>query len=410
MRLEPNGARFWATLEASAAVGRIEDTGLSRLALTRDDGAMRDLFVGWCRDGGYRVEIDPLGSIWAIRDGTDATLAPVAVGSHLDTQVKGGRFDGVLGVLAGLEVLRSLDDAGVRTRRAVAVVNWTNEEGARFQPPMSCSLAFAGKVTADWVLERRDRDGVRFGDALDAIGYRGDAPLSRTLDSYFELHIEQGPKLHAAGVRVGVVTGGFPTRAMRIEVEGETAHVGPTPMARRANALVGAAMVAVAVDAVGHAHAVHDGKATAARLDLAPNLPGIVSDRATLYVDFRHPSPDGLAAMEDAIEAACVDAATRSRTNIAIAERWGFEASAFDAGLIARLREAAAARGFPTLDLRSEAGHDAYHVASVAPVCMIFTPCDHGVSHNVKETTRLEDQTPGLAVLADMVLDRASRA
>lgn len=405
--LEPNGARFWDTLIASAAIGQIAETGLSRLTLSEDDRGMRDLFANWARDSGFALTVDRLGSMWVRREGAEADLPPIVIGSHLDTQVKGGRFDGILGVLAGLEVLRSLDEAGIRTRHAIEVVNWTNEEGARFQPPMLCSLAFAGKATEEWVHARTDHDGIAFGRALDAIGYLGDRPARKTIAAYFELHIEQGPKLHAAGLPVGIVTGGYPTRGMRITVAGETAHVGPTPMAKRANALVGAAMVAVAVDAVGHAYAGADGKATAARLDLSPNLPGIISDQATLYIDFRHPMPSGLAAMEAEIRAALPACAHRSNTAIEIAEAWGFEAMAFDAGLVALLRRTAASLGLATMDIKSQAGHDAYHVAHVAPACMIFTPCDDGISHNVREATRLDDQLPGLRLLLNAVVTRA---
>jgi N-carbamoyl-L-amino-acid hydrolase len=408
--LRVDGGRLWATVMASAEIGRGPRGGLARLTLTDDDRRMRDVFAGWARDSGYRVTIDRLGSIFVRREGRDATLAPVLIGSHLDTQAAGGRFDGILGVLAGLEILRTLDAAGIVTRHPIEVVNWTNEEGARFQPPMTASLAFAGKQTTEWVLDRQDKEGCRLGDELRRIGYDGTTPVGgRPVDAYFELHIEQGPKLDAAKIPVGIVTGGFPTRGMRIEIMGETAHVGPTPMERRMNALVGAAHVAVAVDDIGWRYSAGEGKTTAARLDLWPNLPGIISERATLYCDMRHPETAELELMLAEVEIAMRDCARRSRCVVEIAERWGFGGLAFDDGLIGLVREAARKLGHPTMDLRSEAGHDAYHMASICPTAMIFTPCRDGISHNEAEDVTLEQSLPAVNVLLASVFARADR-
>jgi N-carbamoyl-L-amino-acid hydrolase len=332
----------------------------------------------------------------------------VLVGSHLDTQARGGRFDGILGVLSGMEILRTLDRLGIATRRGIEVVNWTNEEGARFQPSMNCSLAFSGQQTVDWVYDRRDKDGVRFKDALDAIGYCGDAPVGgRVIDSYFELHIEQGPKLDAAGIPLGIVTGGFKMHGMRIAVRGETSHVGPTPMSLRRNALVGAAYLAVAVDDIGWRYTPEEGKTTAARLDLSPNLPGILSDEATLYVDFRHPSSARLADMDREVEAAVAESARRSRTRIEIAERWGFGGLDFHPDLVKLVRETAQKLGVPSMDIRSEAGHDAYHMTKICPTTMLFTPCRGGISHNEKEDIDLDMTVPAINVLLHAVLARA---
>ena len=398
-----------AMLAASSRIGAGNDGGLRRLTLTPQDKSARDQLADWAKQGGWGLKIDALGNMFVRREGTDAALPPVLIGSHLDTQAKGGRFDGILGVLSGMEILRTLDRLGTRTRRAIEVVNWTNEEGARFQPPMLCSLAFSGQQSVAWVYDRRDKDGVRFKDALDAIGYCGDAPVGgRAIDSYFELHIEQGPKLDAAGIPLGIVTGGFATRAMRISVRGETSHVGPTPMNLRRNALVGAAHLAVAVDEIGWRYAPEEGKTTAARLDLAPNLPGILSDEAELYIDFRHPSAARLADMEREVEAAVAESARRSRTDIAIAERWGFGGLEFDPGLVSLVRETASRLGVPTMDIRSQAGHDAYHMTKVCPTTMLFTPCLGGISHNEKEDIDLAATVPGINVLLHAVLVRAS--
>ncbi len=405
-----DGHRLWATIMASAEIGKGPKGGLRRLTLTDDDKRMRDVFAGWVKDAGYGLSIDRLGSMFARREGRDASLPPVLIGSHLDTQASGGRFDGILGVLGGLEILRTLDAAGIVTRRAIEVVNWTNEEGARFLPPMMASLAFAKKATPEWVLDRTDKEGHRVGDELDRIGYSGATPVGgRPIDAYFELHIEQGPRLDAAGMAIGIVTGGFPTRGMRIEVTGETAHVGPTAMERRHNALVAAAHAAVAIDDIGWRYAGGEGKTTAARLDLWPNLPGIISERATLYCDMRHPDAAQLARMVDEITSGLKTAASLGRCQIEIAETWGFGGLEFDAGLIGLLRAASAAQGHATMDLQSEAGHDAYHMATICPTAMIFTACRGGISHNEAEDMTLADALPAANVLLAAVLARADR-
>jgi beta-ureidopropionase / N-carbamoyl-L-amino-acid hydrolase len=407
--LTVNGSRLWDTLMESAKVGASRG-GLRRLTLTDEDRQVRDRLRRWAAEGGYPLAIDGLGNMFLRREGTDPSLPPVLVGSHLDTQWGGGKFDGVLGVLAGLEVLRTLDDLKIETKRAIEVVNWTNEEGARFSPPMLCSLGFAGAATLDWIEARVDKDGVRFGDALDRIGYRGEAPVGgRAVDAYFELHIEQGPKLDEAKAPVGIVVGGYPTYGARIAVEGATAHTGPTPMEKRQNALVGAAMVAVAVNDIGWAHAHYDAKATAARLDLVPNLPGTLSEYAQLFVDMRAPHAEGLETMKAELKSALPGCAERSRTRISVAEEWGFGGLEFDPGLIALLRETAAKLAIPTIDLRSQAGHDAYNMAKVAPSCMIFTPCKDGISHNEAEDIDLAETTPGVNLLLHAVLARANR-
>lgn len=407
--LSVDGSRLWDTLMVSARIGASRG-GLRRLTLTEEDREVRDQLKAWAEEGGYPLAIDALGNMFLRREGTEPSLPPVLVGSHLDTQWAGGKFDGVLGVLAGLEILRTLDDLKLETRRTIEVVNWTNEEGARYSPPMLCSLGWAGAAPLDWIYDRVDKDGIRFGDALDGIGYRGEAPVGgRTVDAYFELHIEQGPKLDEAAVPVGIVVGGYPTYGARVAVEGRTAHTGPTPMEKRQNALVGAAMVAVAANEIGWAHADYDAKATAARMDLVPNLPGTLSEYAQLFVDMRAPHVEGLERMKAELKAALPGCAERSRTRIVIAEEWGFGIFAFDEGLIGILRETAAKLAIPTMDLRSQAGHDAYNMARVAPSCMIFTPCKDGISHNEAEDIALAATLPGVNLLLHAVLARANR-
>ncbi|MEQ8816027.1 MAG: Zn-dependent hydrolase [Thalassobaculum sp.] len=405
-----DGDRFWSTIAASAEIGTGPRGGLARLTLSKDDGRMRDLFRSWAEEAGYGVTVDRLGNTFVRRGGRDDSLPPVLVGSHLDTQAAGGRFDGILGVMAGLEILRALDDAGIATRRAIEVVNWTNEEGGRFPPPMLCSGVFAGIHDLDWALSRTDQAGTTVAEALDAIGWAGDAPVGgRQIDSYFEIHIEQGPQLWEAGLPLGIVTAPYLARGLRIEVTGENAHSGPTPMARRRNALVGAAAVALAVDRVGHDYAGRDGKSTVARLEASPNIPGIISDRATLFVDFRSPDPRLTAEMEERIRASLPGCAADTNTEVAVADAWTFGETSFDPGLIELVRRTADDLGVPYREMMSQAGHDAYHIARVAPAVLLFTPCDEGISHNEAENTRLEDQLPGLQVLFGAVLARADR-
>lgn len=405
-----NGARFWSTIEASAEIGKGPRGGLARLTLSPADGEVRDLFATWCTDAGYALTVDRLGNMFARRRGTHDTLPPVMIGSHLDTQAAGGRFDGITGVLSGLEILRALDDQGIETKRPIELVNWTNEEGGRFPPPMLCSGVFAGIHDLDWALSQTDEDGVTVAEALTAIGYAGDAAVGgREIDSYFEIHIEQGPALDAAGVKIGLVTGTYLARGMRIEVEGVNAHSGPTPMDRRRNALVGAATVAVEVDRIGLKYADKDAKSTVARLEAWPNKPGIISDRATLFVDFRAPDPEVTEAMEAEIRGALSDCARRSRTDIAVGDAWTFGTPVFDPGLQDLVRQTAADQGVDLMELKSQAGHDAYNIARIAPTVLLFTPCDEGISHNEAENTSLEDQLPGIQVLAEAVVARANR-
>lgn len=405
-----NGERLWGTVERSGHIGVGRPGGLKRLALSDADREMRDLFVSWCREAGCMVTIDRLGSIFARREGADAGLPPVVIGSHLDTQVNGGKYDGVVGVLAGLEVIRALNEHGVRTRRSIELVSWTNEEGARFSPPMAASGAFAGVYETDWVLGRLDDDDKRFGDELVRIGYAGGAPVGqRTLDAYFELHIEQGPILDAEEIDVGVVTKGYAVRGFLVEVRGETSHTGPTPMDKRRNALVGAAMLAVAVNDIGWRFHATGGKATAAWLLVKPNQPGILSDWAQLICDVRHEDAavaDRMAAEVLAAIPACVE---RSRCEIVVVDRWSFGNERFDPECVGLIREAARRLGIRTRDIASQAGHDAYHIAKIAPMAMIFTPCRDGITHNNREHADMLRTIPGANVLLHTVLARAMR-
>ncbi|MEM9223357.1 MAG: Zn-dependent hydrolase [Pseudomonadota bacterium] len=402
--------RFWQTIAASAEIGKGRPGGLSRLALSDDDGKMRDLFVSWCKDDGLAVEVDELGSIFARRAGAEDHLPPVLVGSHLDTQINGGRFDGIAGVMAGLEVVRRLNDVGHTTRRPIVIVNWTNEEGARFSPPMVASGAFVGRYSVDWVHSLVADDGARFCDALDRIGYRGQkACKAGEIDAYIELHIEQGPILDRDGRQVGIVTGSYPSHGMRASFSGRTAHTGPTPMDLRQNALAAGARWLTAVDDIGWDFAVHDGKATAARLTAWPNKAGILSDTAEAVCDVRHPDPATSRVMAEKMRRALFESAARCGCKATVEDEWVWGGDIFDAALINTLRQEAIRMGYNWRDIESQAGHDAYQLATHCPTAMIFAPCRNGITHNNEESCSPEDFRAGIDILLHAVVARADR-
>ena len=413
-QLRANGERFWKTVDASAKIGPGIAGGMRRLALTDSDKEMRDLFRHWCEEAGCTVMIDRMGSMFARRLGRE-DLPPVMVGSHLDTQIAGGRYDGIVGVLAGLEIIRTLNDLGITTKRPIEVVNWTNEEGARFQPPMVAAGVFAGVYDLNWGLARSTRDpgpgeGLTLGEELQRIGYAGSEPVGeRDVDSYFELHIEQGPELDRLGVHVGIVIGGYAVRGMLIRIKGENAHTGPTPMEKRKNALVGAARMITAADDLGWEYAGSDGKVTAARLTVSPNLAGILPDNAELSLDLRHPDSATADEMLLALEERIAQASRRAQVEYEIIDRWVYGDERFDLDCISHLREAATALGVSHRDMLSQAGHDAYHMAAKYPVALLLSPCGDGITHNEAENTTLEDQLPAVNVLLNAVIARAER-
>ncbi|MDF1585529.1 Zn-dependent hydrolase [Marinimicrococcus flavescens] len=402
--------RFLATIERSATIGTGREGGLSRLALGDADKAMRDQFVVWCREAGLAVSVDAVGNIFARRAGREDHLPPVVMGSHLDTQANGGRFDGIVGVLGALEVVRTLNDLGHVTRRPLEIVNWTNEEGARFSPPMTASGCFAGAYTVDWVHARPSDDGPTFGEELRRIGYLGGAPVGgRALDAYLELHIEQGPILDAEKVQVGIVSHALKSHGFLVAFHGETAHTGPWPMERRRNALVAAARLLVSVDDLGWQLAPTGGKATAARLVAWPNKAGTLSDWAEAVCDVRHDDPATAAVMAERVERAIGEAAARAGCTAEVLDRWEWGGRIFDEEMVALTRRHAGGLGYSHRDLPSQAGHDAYFLARVCPTAMIFTPCRNGITHNNKELADRDDLAPGINVLLHSAVERADR-
>ena len=395
-----DGERLWGTLMETAAIGGTPKGGIKRLTLSDEDRRVRDWFRAACEAAGCTVTVDGVGSMFARRPGRNPDLPPICIGSHLDTQPTGGKFDGCLGVLAGLEVLRSLEAVGYETNAPIEVINWTNEEGARFTPAMMASAAFAGVFTTDYVLSRADREGTTFAAAMDAIGYRGTSPVGgRPLSGMFELHIEQGPILEAEGKTIGVVTGIQAIRWFELTVTGSAAHAGSTPMRSRRDALVGAASAIGIVEDIAVAHG---GVGTVGILECRPGSTNVVPGEVFLTIDLRHPDDGTLDRMETDLRARLVSALTR--VEHACERIWASPAIHFDQRLIGIVREAAERLGFPHRDIVSGPGHDAAYVARVAPTTMIFVPCRDGISHNEAEDTSFDQCAAGAQVLLNAVL------
>jgi N-carbamoyl-L-amino-acid hydrolase len=398
-----NAERLWSEIMETAAIGGTPKGGICRLTLTELDRQVRDWFKARAEQLGCRVTVDDMGAMFARRDGT-ANVPPIAFGSHLDTQPTGGKFDGVLGTLAALEALRTLVEAGYETYAPIEVVNWTNEEGSRFAPAMVSSGVFAKVLEKDWAHSRQDRDGMTFAAALYAIGYRGPEHCGEhPLSAFFELHIEQGPILEAEGKDIGVVTGVQAMRWYEVTVTGQDTHTGTTPMHLRKNALLGAARLIDAVDAIGRKHP--PGVATVGRIENRPNSPNVVPGEVFFMVDLRHPNGRALDAMEADFRAALPAICEPLGLGVAVQRIWDQPELRFDADCVAAVRRAAELSGYSSRDIVSGAGHDAAYVSRVAPAAMVFVPCRGGISHNEAEFSSREQCAKGAQVLLQAVLD-----
>ncbi len=408
MRSEPsrintpatNGDRLWADIVSTARFGAADKGGVTRLTLTEEDREVRDWYVAECRALGCTVEIDAIGNIFATYAGEDMSLPAIAVGSHLDTQPQGGRFDGILGVLAGVEILRTLKESGTRLRHPLVVVNWTNEEGSRFSPAMLGSGVFAGALSLDDAQARTDREGVAVGAALDAIGYRGEATIDpASFAAYVELHIEQGPLLEASATEIGVVTGIQGLRWFDVAVSGTEAHAGSTPMAQRDDALVAAAEIVLAVRDIAHQNP--PGVGTVGFVEVGPNSRNVVPGSVRLQIDMRHPSETGLDQMQAALE----DAVRKAGPGVALEHIWSKAPVVFDPTIVNTVRASTEALGYSATDMVSGAGHDAAHIATITPTAMIFVPSKDGLSHNEAEYTAPEECARGAEVLFQTILE-----
>jgi N-carbamoyl-L-amino-acid hydrolase len=397
--------RLWSTIMETARIGGTEKGGVRRLTLTDLDRQVRDWFIAACKQAGCSVVIDDMGNIFARRPGRDNLHPPVAIGSHLDTQPSGGKFDGILGVLAGLEVLRTLNDRGIETHAPIEVIDWTNEEGSRFAPAMLSSGVFTGVITKDYAYACQDREGKRFGDELVRIGYQGAVPCGdHELAAHFELHIEQGPILEAEGKTIGIVTGAQGVRWYEVTVTGTDSHAGSTPMSMRRDALLATARMIQAVNAIALAHA-PDGVGTVGLIEARPNSRNVIPGETFFTVDFRHPTEPVLEAMQQEAEAALRRIAVESGVSVAIERVWSAAPVQFHADCIAAVARAAERLGYKSREIVSGAGHDSVYVARVAPTSMIFIPCEKGISHNELEKTEPEQAAAGANVLLHAVLD-----
>jgi N-carbamoyl-L-amino-acid hydrolase len=404
-----DGERLWQSLMTMAEIGATPAGGVNRQTLTDEDRRGRDLFRTWCEEAGLQVSVDRMGNMFARRQGTDQDQAPVMLGSHLDSQPTGGKFDGALGVLAALEAVRTLNDHGIATRAPLEVVNWTNEEGCRFPPAMIASGVFAGVFDLEYGLSRKDHAGRTIGEELERIGYAGDCPVGqRPVGALFEVHIEQGPILEAEGQRIGVVTGGQGTRWYDCAVIGAESHAGPSPMESRRDALRGAAALLEEIYQIAHSHA-PSGRATVGEFEAYPGSRNTVPGRVRFTVDLRHPDGGTMGAMDHALREAFERARGRSagRLEFHLDEIWYAPPVAFDPQCIDAVRQAAAKLGLPAREIVSGAGHDAVYMARAVPTAMIFVPCKDGISHAEVEYASPEACADGANMLLHTVLARA---
>jgi len=405
--LRVDDARLWESIHRMAEIGPGVAGGNNRQTLTDADRDGRELFRTWCEAAGCRVGVDTMGTMFAERPGTDPDALPVYVGSHLDTQPTGGRYDGVLGVLGALELVRTLNDLQIQTRRPIVITNWTNEEGTRFAPAMLASGVFAGVHDLDWALDRVDAEGKRFGDELVRIGWQGDETVgSREMAAFFELHIEQGPILEAEEIDIGVVTHGQGLSWTEVTITGREAHTGSTPMPMRHNAGLGMARVLQLVDEIAWSHK-PDAVGAAGHIDVFPNSRNVIPGRVVFTVDFRSPQKDVIENMVARLKSGARDICSAMGLDVTFEAVGGFDPVTFDEGCVSAVRNAARQLGYTHRDIVSGAGHDACWINRVAPTAMIMCPCVDGLSHNEAEEITRNWAAAGTNVLLHAVLQTA---
>ncbi|MCW1933601.1 Zn-dependent hydrolase [Pararhodobacter zhoushanensis] len=405
LRINPD--RLWDSLEDMAKIGPGIAGGNNRQTLTDEDGEGRALFQRWCEAAGMTMGVDQIGTMFATRPGTDPDALPVYMGSHLDTQPTGGKYDGVLGVLGALEAVRTMEDLGIRTKHPIVIVNWTNEEGTRFAPAMLASGVFSGRHTLEWANDRVDAKGKKFGDELERIGWKGTEKVGdRKMHAMFELHIEQGPILEAEGKDIGVVTHGQGLRWIECTVTGKESHTGSTPMAMRKNAGRGLALVTElvheiamknqpnAVGAIGH-------------IDVYPNSRNIIPGKVVFTIDMRTHILSKLNAMVEELMARAPQLCAEIGVEFSAEIVGQFDPPAFDEGCVSAVRRAAERLGYSHMDIVSGAGHDACWINDVAPTAMIMCPCVDGLSHNEAEEISKDWAAAGTDVLLHAVLETA---
>ncbi|WP_105102637.1 Zn-dependent hydrolase [Microbulbifer pacificus] len=409
-QLRINGQRLWDSLMEMAQIGATQKGGCNRQALTDLDKQGRDLFVKWCEDVGCSVTVDEMGNIFAQRPGKSPELPPVLTGSHLDTQPTGGKFDGVYGVLSGLEVIRSLNDANVETEAPIEVAVWTNEEGARFSPAMIGSGVWAGEFDLDYAYARQDKEGKTFGAELERIGYRGQAPAKpRPLAAAFEVHIEQGPILEAEEKTIGVLSGVQGMNWYDLTLIGQPCHAGPSPMEGRRDPFMGLHRILDQLYKLAEEHAPW-ARATFGDIRVEPGSRNTVPEKLVLAVDLRHPDQKTLDAMDQRFREIAASVAGETGLEHDIREEWRSPAVAFDTKCVEAVRSAVADLGYSNKEMVSGAGHDSVYISRVAPTSMIFVPCEKGLSHNEAENAEPKDLEAGANVLLHAMLKMANKS
>ncbi len=406
-RLNIDGTRLWESLMTLAKIGATPKGGVKRLTLTDLDRQGRDLVVGWLKQAGCEISVDDIGNVYAIRKAMarDPGAPAVAVGSHVDTQPSGGRFDGAYGVLAGVEVIRALNDAGIQTEKPVAVVIWTNEEGSRFTPVMMGSGVYANAFDSAYCLQQQDRDGMRVSEALQGIGYLGTAPRP-AFSAYFEPHIEQGPILEREACTIGAVEGALGQRWFDVVVTGQDAHAGPTPIEMRRDALLAASRLVIEVRRIA-LESPNYARGTVGQMHVHPNSRNVIPGRVEFTVDFRNANDATLNAMVAELQNCAERIRHSDGVQIELKQVVYFPPCAFEPGLVASIESFATRRGLSSRRLASGAGHDAVYLARTCPSAMIFVPCDGGISHNEIENAQPGDIEAGCNVLLDCVLAEA---
>ena len=405
--LRINGDRLWDSIHQMAKIGPGVAGGNNRQTLTDADAEGRNLFKLWCEDAGCPVSVDAMGTMFATRPGTDPDALPVYVGSHLDTQPTGGKYDGVLGVLGALEIIRTLNDFNIQTKHPIVVTNWTNEEGTRFAPAMLASGVFAGIHDLDWAYDRTDAEGIRFGDELVRIGWKGSEEVgTRKMAAFFELHIEQGPILEAESIDIGVVTHGQGLSWTQVTVTGKESHTGSTPMPMRRNAGLGMAQILTLVDEIAWSHK-PDAVGAVGHIDVYPNSRNVIPGKVVFTVDFRSPSKDVISDMVAKLKSGAKKICNNLNLDVTFENVGGFDPVTFDDNCIKAVREAAERLGYSHRNLISGAGHDACWINHVAPSAMVMCPCVAGLSHNEAENIFPEWATAGVNVLLHAVIETA---
>ncbi|GGG70792.1 Zn-dependent hydrolase [Salipiger pallidus] len=405
--LRIDGDRLWDSLMEMAKIGPGIAGGNNRQTLTDEDAEGRDLFKSWCDEAGLSMGVDKMGTMFMTREGTDPDALPVYVGSHLDTQPTGGKYDGVLGVLGALEAVRSMNDFGIRTKHPIVVVNWANEEGARFAPAMMASGVFAGEIPLEYAYGRKDLEGKTYGAELERIGWKGDEEVgSRKMHAYYELHIEQGPILEAEGKDIGVVTHCQGLWWLEFTLTGREAHTGSTPMEMRVNAGLAMARVLEMVQQVAMSEQ-PGAVAGVGQMQFSPNSRNVLPGSVVFTVDLRTPSQDKLDRMRAEIERRAAEICEEIGVQCGVEAVGHFDPVTFDETLVGNVRKAAEELGYSHLDIISGAGHDACWAAKVAPATMVMCPCVKGISHNEAEEISKDWATAGAEVLFRAVLETA---